>query len=172
MGPSKCMSTTKGIQMGYGEEKGNCIDPKAGDADLWYEFWWKWSMSKRTSQRRTRQRCRNLIKFVTEGNVKADELAKAGAMLDEGLLAETRAKTVQQEREEVYVPLQYAASFHCVVQEWKDCAELKPKPEEKWIFVDQEKRGDETSEANKVPMHEVWEKQQTHENERKKHKAK
>ena len=38
-------------------------------------------------------------KFVAEGNEKADELAKAGAMLDEGFMAEARAKTVQQERE-------------------------------------------------------------------------
>ena len=38
-------------------------------------------------------------KFVAEGNEKADELAKAVAMLDEGFMAETRAKTVQQERE-------------------------------------------------------------------------
>ena len=52
-------------------------------------------------------------KFVTEGNEKADELAKAGAMLDEGFMAETRAKTVQQEREDVYAALQHAASFHC-----------------------------------------------------------
>ena len=40
-------------------------------------------------------------KFVTDGNEKADELAKAGAMLDEGFMAQVRAKTVQQEREEV-----------------------------------------------------------------------
>ena len=39
-------------------------------------------------------------KFVAQGNEKADELAKAGAMLDEGFMAEARAKTVQQEREE------------------------------------------------------------------------
>ena len=38
-------------------------------------------------------------KFVTAGDEKADELAKAGAMLDEGFMAETRVKTVQQERE-------------------------------------------------------------------------
>ena len=38
-------------------------------------------------------------KFVAEGNEKADELAKEGAMLNEGFMAETRAKTVQQERE-------------------------------------------------------------------------
>ena len=38
-------------------------------------------------------------KFVPEGNEKADELAKEGAMLDEAFMAEARAKTVQQERE-------------------------------------------------------------------------
>ena len=57
-------------------------------------------------------------RFVTEGNEKADELAKAGAMLDEGLVAEVRAVTMKQEREEVYAALQYAASFHCFVEEW------------------------------------------------------
>ena len=38
------------------------------------------------------------------------------------LLAEVRAVTVKQEREEVY---------HCLVEEWKDCEELRPKPQEK-----------------------------------------
>ena len=52
-------------------------------------------------------------KFVTEGNEEADVLANAGAMLDEGFMAE--AKTMQQEKEEVYAALQYAASFHCLV---------------------------------------------------------
>ena len=55
--------------------------------------------------------------FVTESNEKADDLAKAGAMLDEGFMAEARAKTMQQEREEVYAALQYAGSFHCLVEE-------------------------------------------------------
>ena len=54
-------------------------------------------------------------------------------MLDEGLIAGTRAKTVQQERE-VYAALQYAASFQCLVEEWKDCEELEPKPEENLGF--------------------------------------
>ena len=76
---------------------------------------------------------------VTEGNEKADELAKAVAMLDEGFMAEAREKTMQQEREEVYAALQYAASFHCLVEEWKDCEELNPKPKKKWNFVDQKR---------------------------------
>ena len=36
----------------------------------------------------------------------------------------------------MYAALQYAASFHCLVERWKDCEELKPKPKEKLIFVD------------------------------------
>ena len=75
-------------------------------------------------------------RFVTEGNEKADELAKAGAMLAEGFVAEVRAVVMKQEREEVYVALQHAASFHCLVEEWTDCEELRPKPKEKWSFVD------------------------------------
>ena len=35
---------------------------------------------------------------------------------------------MQQEREEVCAALQYAASFHCLLEEWKDCEELKQKP--------------------------------------------
>ena len=66
-------------------------------------------------------------------------MSKTGAMLDEGLMAQTRAKTVQQEREEVFAALQYAASFHCLVEERKDCEEMKPQPKEKWTFVDEKK---------------------------------
>ena len=39
-------------------------------------------------------------KFITEGNEKADELAKGGALLDTGFMAEARTETMQQEREE------------------------------------------------------------------------
>ena len=39
---------------------------------------------------------------------------KAGAMLDEGFMVEARAETMKQQREEVSVVLQYAASFHCL----------------------------------------------------------
>ena len=35
--------------------------------------------------------------------------------------------------------LQYAASFHCLIEEWKDWEELKPKPKEKCIFVDRKR---------------------------------
>ena len=79
-------------------------------------------------------------RFVTVGNEKADELAKEGAFVDEGLMGEARAKAMQQEREEVHAALQYAASFHCLVEQWKDCEELRPKPREKRIFVDKKSK--------------------------------
>ena len=41
-----------------------------------------------------------LEKFVTEGNEKVEEFVQAGTILDDFFMAETRAKTVQQEREE------------------------------------------------------------------------
>ena len=78
-------------------------------------------------------------RFVTEDSEKADELAKAGTMLDERFLAEARAETMQQERKEVYAALQHAASFHCLVEQWKDCEELTPKPNEKWVSENEER---------------------------------
>ena len=59
-------------------------------------------------------------------------------------MAQMRASTVQQKRKEVYAALQYAASYHCLVEEWNDCGELTPNPKEKWIFVDK-KTGSEES---------------------------
>ena len=59
-------------------------------------------MLKRTAQKKDKKDMSPFEKFVTDGHEKADELAKAGAMLDEGFMVQTRATTVQQEREEVY----------------------------------------------------------------------
>ena len=84
-------------------------------------------------------------KFVIGGNEKADELAKEGAMLDDMVMAEARAKTMQQEREEVYEALQYAASFHCLVEEWKGLCRAQAEARRKVDFRGPEKRGDETS---------------------------
>ena len=103
------------------------------------KFWWKSSVVKAHLTKKDKHEMSHFERFVTHRSEEADELAKAGAMLDEGFMAEARAKTVHQEREEENVALQYAASFHCLEEEWKDCEELKPKPKEKWIFVDQKR---------------------------------
>ena len=50
-------------------------------------------------------------------------------------------KTVPQKRAEVYAALQHAASL---VEDWKDCDELKPKPKGKADCCGPEKRGNET----------------------------
>ena len=81
-------------------------------------------------------------------------MAKAGAMLDEGFMEESRAKIMQQEREEEYATLQYAVSFHCLTEEWIDCEELRSKSKEKWFVVDKKSektmyRTEWCAEANK-----------------------
>ena len=68
---------------------------------------------------RTKKDKKEMSHFERFVNEKADELAKAGAMLDAGFMAEARAETMKQEREEVFAALQYAASFHCLVEERK-----------------------------------------------------
>ena len=45
-------------------------------------------------------------------------------------MAQVRASTVQQTREEVYAALQRAGGINCLVEEWKVCEELKPKLQE------------------------------------------
>ena len=52
-----------------------------------------------------------------------------------GEVAQVKASTVQQVKVEVHAALQYAASFHCLVEEWKDCSEPEPKLEEKSVFL-------------------------------------
>ena len=133
----------KGIIDGLWRGERKRFDPKARNADLWIKIWEElhFLVSKGISvevehvkANRTKIDKKDMSqfeKFVTKGNEKADELAKAGTMLDEGLMAEARAKTVQQEREVVDAALQYAASFHCLMEEWEDFEELKPKPKEK-----------------------------------------
>ena len=51
-------------------------------------------------------------KFIAEGN---EKLAKEGAMLDGGGMAQIRVTEVQQKREEVYAAWQHASSSPCLV---------------------------------------------------------
>ena len=89
-----------------------CIGPRAKDVDLWLCIW---EEVRRIHQEGVRlevehvkahrskkevQEMKLFERFVTEGNERADELAKDGAMLDGGEMAQKRASTVQQGREE------------------------------------------------------------------------
>ena len=141
IGPIKVHVGNKGFIDGLWRGERKCIKTKAGDADLWIKIWEELHRFaardivvevEHVKAHRTKKDNKDMShfkKFVTEGNEKADELAKVGAMLDEGFVAEVRANTVrrEREREEVYAALQYAVSFHCLVEECKDCVELKPK---------------------------------------------
>ena len=121
----------------YGSESRRCrrVDQDLGrTAPFKVRGYCRGSRAWKSASHKEGENMSQFEKFVTEGNEKADELAKAGAMLVGGFLA--LANAIQQEREDVYAALQYAASIHCLVEEWKDCEESKPKPKEKWIFVD------------------------------------
>ena len=41
-------------------------------------------------------------------------------------MAQIRASTVQQKMGEMFAALKYEASSLCLVEEWRDCEELKP----------------------------------------------
>ena len=64
--------------------------------------------------------------------------------------------------------LQYAASFHCLVKEWNDCEELKPRGQEK-----RENKASDgvVSRYQQVPMSEMWMTQLVHEDARTTHWA-
>ena len=108
--PSKCTWTSQELQMGFGEEKGNALIPKLvmrTCGKIWEELHLLTSEEilvevehvKAHRTKKDKKTMTHFEKFVTEGNEEADGLAKGGAMLDEGFMAEVRAKTVQQERE-------------------------------------------------------------------------
>ena len=107
----------KGIIDGLWRGERKCISPKAGDADLWIEIWEQLQCLaaedivvevahvKAHRTKKGEKEMSHFEKFVTEDNERADELARTGAMLDEGFLAEARADTMQQKREEVHTQL-------------------------------------------------------------------
>ena len=149
----------KGVSDGLWRGEMKCTDPKANDADLWISSWEALhrlhrqgilvEVSSMPKAHRTMEKMQQMSlfeRFIAEGNEKADEFAKEGALLDGGLMAQVRASTVQQEREEVYAALQNAAGFHCLVDEREDRQELKPKPKEKRRYVNKKRNGKETSE--------------------------
>ena len=64
-----------------------------------------------------------LERCVTEGNARACSLATDGAMLDGGEKAQMRAPLFTRKWSMCTRLWQYAASFHCLVEEWRDCEE-------------------------------------------------
>ena len=105
--------TTKGIINGLWTGERRWIGPLAKNADLWILTWEEIhrvhqdgilvevELVKAHRSKREKQQRALFEKHIAEGNEKADELAKDGAMMDKGEMALTRASTVQQRRGDV-----------------------------------------------------------------------
>ena len=90
----------KGIIDGLRKGKRECIKPEAGDADLWIKVWEEMHLVaareivvevehvKAHRTKMDKKEMSHFDRFVTDGNEKADELAKEGAMWDEGFMAQ------------------------------------------------------------------------------------
>ena len=106
----------KGIIDGRWSGERKCINPK--------EILVEVEHVKAHRTKKDKNEISHFERFVTDGNEKADELAKTGAMLDEGFMAEARA-----EMQPVFTVW------------WKNrrTGKLNPKPKEKRIFVDQKR---------------------------------
>ena len=99
IGSTKVHVYNPGIMNGLWKGEVKCTGPKAGDADLlinknWEELHYLCSKEilievEHVTAHRTKQERMHMSpfdKFTTEGNEKADELAKEGAMLDVGFM--------------------------------------------------------------------------------------
>ena len=92
IGPIKVHVDSKGMRDGLWRGERKCIEPKAGDAELRIKIWEELHLlvskeimvevehvkAHRTKKNKTKMS--QFEKFVTEGNEKADELAKAGSI--------------------------------------------------------------------------------------------
>ena len=79
----------KGIIDGLWRGERKCIDPKAGDAGLWIKIWEELQLSKSKEillevehvkahrKEKDKKEMTHFEKLVTDGNERADELAKA-----------------------------------------------------------------------------------------------
>ena len=71
-----------------------------------------------------------------------------------------------KKREDVFGALQYAASFHCLVEKWHDCEELKPKNQKRWTSVNQSAEAKKKTSSRmvrddwQISIHEMRKKQQ------------
>ena len=137
--------------MEYEKGEKECIKPRAGDADLWIKICEELDglvergilveveHVKAHRTKKDKQHMSHLEQFVTEGNEKADELAKRRSVVGrKGSWWKQEQKLCSRKERRC---MQHC-SFHCLVGQWKDCEELGPKPKERWIFVD--KRREET----------------------------
>ena len=108
-------------------------------------------------------------KFITEGNEKASELAKAGAMMDEGFVAEARVATVKQERERRCT--QRCSVRLASVAWWRNGRTVRSSSRSRQksglLWTRKERKRERGSQQ--ASMCEMWKRKQIHEDARKLH---
>ena len=131
-GPTMILVDIQGIIDGLWRGEIECIGPKAKDAHLWVSVQEELHRVhqegilvevehiKAHRSEKEKQRISLFEKFITESNEKSDDQATYGAMVDGEVMAQLRGTTVQQQRAGVYAALQYAASLHCLWEDWQD----------------------------------------------------
>ena len=106
IGPTRVHVDNKGIIDGLRKGEKEWIKPRAGDPDFWMKICDELhGMVERgilveVEHVKAHRTMKEKEHMSTEGNEKADDMAEARAMLDEGFMAEARAETIQQESEE------------------------------------------------------------------------
>ena len=133
------------------ERRKECIDPKASDADLWIKSWEELHLLlskeilvevdhvKAHRTQKEKKEMSHFERFVTEGNEKADELAKEGAMLDEWFMTKARAETAQQQKNKCMQPCSLQSSF---IAWWKNGKIVKSRSQKKsgFSWISKERR--------------------------------
>ena len=95
-------------------------------------------MLRRTAQRRIRKDMSQFEKFVAEGSEKADELAKAGANVGRRIYGGSDGKDSPARTRRGVCSSAVRGQLSLLSRTM-----VKPKPKEKWIFVDQ--KGEKTN---------------------------
>ena len=110
------------------------LGPKTKGADLWMLIWeevrrlHQEGIPREVEHAKAHHSKKEMSLFgrmVTEGNERTDELAKDGAMLVEQRWHRSGQAQSNRKGRMFTRRLQYAASFHCLVEERHDSEELK-----------------------------------------------
>ena len=164
-GPIKVHVDNKGTIDGLRKGEKECIKPRAGDADLWLIIWEELhelvnrgivvevARVKAHRTKKETEKMTNIESFVTKGSEKADELAEAGAMPDQGYGRSESCYCETGERGSVH-SLAICSQLPLFSGGQENCEDFRPKPKEKLYFVDRRRervmhRTEWCAEANK-----------------------
>ena len=131
IGPIKVHVGNKGIGDGLWKAEMKCIDPKAGDADLWInireELHHPISRDivvevEHVKAHRTKKDKREMSQFERSLSLRATRKRMSWQRQEQcwtkDLWRGSKSKDSAARKRKVFSALQYAASFHCLVEEW------------------------------------------------------